>query len=75
VDRTDPNHDADIRIGSEAPKQRLPNLLFGMRAMVSREQTATSDRFLADRRFQAPVAKTEFSLFPIECVFACCLCR
>ena len=22
----DPNHDACIRIGSEAPKQRLPNL-------------------------------------------------
>jgi hypothetical protein len=40
----DPNHDADIRIGSEAPKQRLPNLLFGMRAMVTREQTATWDR-------------------------------
>jgi hypothetical protein len=26
----DPNHDADIRIGSEAPKQRLPNLFLGM---------------------------------------------
>jgi len=27
----DPNHDADIRIGSEAPKQRVPNLDDGMK--------------------------------------------
>jgi hypothetical protein len=41
----DPNHDADIRIGSEAPKQRVPNLDGGMKAMGSCEQPATSDRF------------------------------
>jgi hypothetical protein len=45
----DPNHDADIRIGSEAPKQRVPNLDGGMKAMGSCEQPATSDRFSADR--------------------------
>jgi hypothetical protein len=46
VDPTvDPNHDADIRIGSEAPKQRVPNLDGGMKAMGSCEQPATSDRF------------------------------
>jgi len=27
VDPLDPNHDADIRIGSEAPKQRCPFLI------------------------------------------------
>jgi hypothetical protein len=40
----DPNHDADIRIGSEAPKQRVPNLDNGMKAIGMREQPATSDR-------------------------------
>jgi hypothetical protein len=45
VDRIDPDHDADIRIGSEAPKQRLPNLRFGItEPWVTNEQTATSDR-------------------------------
>jgi hypothetical protein len=38
VDPTvDPNHDADIRIGSEAPKQRVPNLDNGMKAIGVRE--------------------------------------
>jgi hypothetical protein len=40
----DPNHDADIRIGSEAPKQQVPNLNDGMKAIGMREQPATSDR-------------------------------
>jgi hypothetical protein len=62
VDRTDPNHDADIRIGSEAPKQRLPNLLFGMRAMESCEQTATSDRCWQIVAFKRLSPKLEFSL-------------
>src|ERR1700736_553082 len=65
VEEEDPNHDAYILIGSEAPKQRLPNLLFGMREPWWRcEQTAYPGSFLADRRFQALVAKTRFSLFP-----------
>jgi hypothetical protein len=66
VDRTDPNHDADIRIGSEAPKQRLPNLLIGMRAMGSREQTATSDRSWQIVAFKRLSPKLELSLSPIE---------
>jgi hypothetical protein len=34
----DPNHDADIRIGSEAPKQRLPILVSGVKAIGCGEQ-------------------------------------
>jgi hypothetical protein len=61
VDPTDPNHDADIRIGSEAPKQRLPNLLTGMMAVEGREQPLP--RIVLGRSsLQAPVPpKVEFS--------------
>ena len=65
----DPNHDADIRIGSEAPKQRLPNLSFGMRAMVTREQTATSDRSWQIVAFKRLSPKLGFRFLPIECPF------
>ena len=76
VDPTvDPNHDADIRIGSEAPKQRVPNLNNGMKAIGVREQPATSDRLWRIVAFKRPSPKLEFSLSPIECVFCCCLCR
>jgi hypothetical protein len=70
VDPTvDPNHDADIRIGSEAPKQRLPNLFPGMKAIGVCEQAATSDRLWRIVAFKRPSPKLEFSLSPIECVF------
>src|SRR5215467_9995095 len=63
----DPNHDADIRIGSEAPKRRLPNLFPGMKAMGGLRATATSDRSW-HRRLQAPGSpKLEFSFSPIAC--------
>ena len=41
----DPNHDADIRIGSEAPKQRCPIFKSGLEAMEACGITATSDRY------------------------------
>src|SRR5215471_15096010 len=63
----DPNHDADIRIGSEAPKRRLPNLFPGMKAMGGLRATATSDRSW-HRRLQAPGSpKLGFSFSPIAC--------
>jgi hypothetical protein len=39
----DRNHDAAMRIGSEAPRGG-PNLLIGMEAMEGQRDTATSDR-------------------------------
>src|SRR3954466_13746563 len=39
----DRNHDAAMRIGSEAPRDG-PNLLIGMEAMGGHRDTATSDR-------------------------------
>src|SRR5215471_2700902 len=63
----DPNHDADIRIGSEAPKRRLPNRFPGMKAMGGLRATATSDRSW-HRRLQAPGSpKLGFSFSPIAC--------
>ena len=41
---SDPDHDAVIRIGSEAPKQRWPILFPGMQAKGALRATATSDR-------------------------------
>jgi hypothetical protein len=65
VDPTvDPNHDADIRIGSEAPKQRVPNLNNGMKAIGVCEQPATSDRRWRIVAFKRPSPKLEFSLSP-----------
>jgi hypothetical protein len=55
VDPTDPNHDADIRIGSEAPKRRLPNLFPGMKAMGGLRATATSDRAWQIVAYKRPV--------------------
>jgi hypothetical protein len=76
VDRIVPDHDADIRIGSEAPKQRLPNLFIGMSAMGSCEQTATSDRSWQIVAFKRLSPKLEFSLsLLLNAFFACCLCR
>ena len=70
VDPTvDPNHDADMRIGSEAPKQRVPNLDYGMKAIGVGEQP----RYLG-----SPLAspKLEFMLSPpLNAFFACYLCR
>jgi hypothetical protein len=66
--RADPNHDADIRIGSEAPKQRLPNLFLGMMAMHKREQPLPRIVLGRSSLSSAGSPKFEFSLSPIECV-------
>ena len=54
-----PNHDADIRIGSEAPKQRCP---FCSTVCKPYHRRCASNRYLgsslADRRLQAPVRQT-----------------
>jgi hypothetical protein len=60
----DPNHDAAIRIGSEAPKQRVPNLDNGMKAIGVREQPATSNRLWRIIAFKRLSPKLEFSLSP-----------
>ena len=57
----------DIRIGSEAPKQRLPNL-FPSRKAMGGASNRYLEWFLADRRVQAPGSpKLEFSFTPIAC--------
>ena len=66
--RADPNHDADIRIGSEAPKQRLPNLFLGMIAMHKREQPLPRIVLGRSSLSSAVSPKLEFSLSPIACV-------
>jgi len=66
--RADPNHDADIRIGSEAPKQRLPNLFLGMIAMHKREQPLPRIVLGRSSPSSAVSPKFEFSLSPIACV-------
>ena len=47
VDPLDPNHDANMRIEGEAPKQQQPILFPGAKTMGGRRATATSGRFLA----------------------------
>jgi hypothetical protein len=62
--QVDPNHDADIRIDSEAPKQRCPFLYPAWEATLMREQTATSDRswqIVADKRRRPKVIIVCFS--------------
>jgi hypothetical protein len=48
----DPNHDADIRIGSEAPKQRCPFLITARKPWVLASNRYLGS-FLADRRSQS----------------------
>jgi len=71
VDPSDPNHDADIRIGSEAPKQRLPNLFPGTKAIGGREQPLPRIVLGRSSLTSAGLPKLEISLSPIACaVFA-----
>ena len=52
----DPNHDAVLRIGSEAPRRRTHSAHYGIEAVVSSRDPATSNRhrrpvaMRADRR-------------------------
>ena len=59
----DPNHDADIRIGSEAPKQRRPFLIFGMKAMGAGEQPLPRIVFGRSSLMKRRRAKTDDLLF------------
>jgi hypothetical protein len=73
---TDPNHDADIRISSEAPKQQVPNLDNGTKAIGVREQPATSDRLWQIVAYKRRLAKTcVFGFFYCRLSFCRCLCR
>jgi len=71
----DPNHDADIRIGSEAPKWRLPNLFPGMKAMGGCEQPLPRIVLGIVAYKRRGRQNLSFRFLLLHALFCCCLCR